>query len=153
MRVAVIGTGIAGSAAAWALSKRYPVTVYERELRPGGHSHTVTVDYTAVGPSVTGVSPATGPLKGGNTVKITGTDFTQGATVDFGSNASSKVTYVSHSELKAVVPAGSAGRWLADRAGRQSKGSCGAEGLPVGFPVLRPGRKKGWYAIRTTEHL
>jgi len=45
MRVAVIGTGIAGNAAAWALSKRYSVTIYERELRPGGHSHTVTVDY------------------------------------------------------------------------------------------------------------
>jgi predicted NAD/FAD-binding protein len=45
MRVAVIGTGITGSAAAWALSKRYPVTVYDRELRPGGHSHTVTIDY------------------------------------------------------------------------------------------------------------
>lgn len=48
MRVAVIGTGIAGNAAAWALSKRYPVTVYDRELRPGGHSHTVTVDYDGV---------------------------------------------------------------------------------------------------------
>ena len=45
MRVAVIGTGIAGNAAAWALSRRYPVTVYDRELRPGGHSHTVTIDY------------------------------------------------------------------------------------------------------------
>ena len=45
MRVAVIGTGIAGNAAAWALSKRYPVTVYDREFRPGGHSHTVTIDY------------------------------------------------------------------------------------------------------------
>src|SRR6202167_4050555 len=45
MRVAVIGTGIAGNAAAWALSKRYPVTVYDRELRAGGHSHTVTLDY------------------------------------------------------------------------------------------------------------
>ena len=45
MRVAVIGTGIAGNAAAWALSKRYPVTVYDRETRPGGHSHTVSVDY------------------------------------------------------------------------------------------------------------
>src|SRR5260221_1451068 len=44
MRVAVIGTGIAGNAAAWTLSKRYPVTVYDREIRPGGHSHTVTVD-------------------------------------------------------------------------------------------------------------
>jgi predicted NAD/FAD-binding protein len=45
MRVAVIGTGIAGNAAAWALSQHYPITVYERELRAGGHSHTITVDY------------------------------------------------------------------------------------------------------------
>lgn len=45
MRVAVIGTGIAGNAAAWTLSKSYPVTVYDRELRPGGHSHTVSIDY------------------------------------------------------------------------------------------------------------
>jgi predicted NAD/FAD-binding protein len=45
MRIAVVGTGISGNAAAWALSRRYPVTVYERELRPGGHSHTVSVDY------------------------------------------------------------------------------------------------------------
>jgi predicted NAD/FAD-binding protein len=40
----VIGTGIAGNAAAWTLSKRYPVTVYDREISPGGHSHTVTID-------------------------------------------------------------------------------------------------------------
>jgi uncharacterized protein len=45
MRIAVVGTGIAGNAAAWALSKRYPVTVYEREIRLGGHSHTVSIDY------------------------------------------------------------------------------------------------------------
>jgi uncharacterized protein len=45
MRIAVIGTGIAGNAAAWTLSKRYQVTVYEREIRPGGHSHTVNIDY------------------------------------------------------------------------------------------------------------
>jgi predicted NAD/FAD-binding protein len=31
MRIAVIGTGIAGNAAAWTLSQRYPVTVYERD--------------------------------------------------------------------------------------------------------------------------
>src|SRR5882724_11535937 len=45
MRIAVVGSGIAGNAAAWMLSERYQVTVYERELRAGGHSHTVTVDY------------------------------------------------------------------------------------------------------------
>src|SRR2546430_1701618 len=45
MRVAVVGTGISGNAAAWTLSTHYPVTVYDRELRPGGHSHTVNIDY------------------------------------------------------------------------------------------------------------
>jgi uncharacterized protein len=45
MRIAVVGTGIAGNAAAWTLSKRYPVTVYERDIRLGGHCHTVDVDY------------------------------------------------------------------------------------------------------------
>ncbi len=48
MRVAVIGTGIAGNAAAWSLSKRYKVTVYDRDTRVGGHSHTVTIDYDGV---------------------------------------------------------------------------------------------------------
>lgn len=52
MRVAVIGTGIAGNAAAWTLSKHYPVTVYDREIRPGGHSHTVTIDYDGTALSV-----------------------------------------------------------------------------------------------------
>jgi uncharacterized protein len=45
MRIAVVGTGIAGNAAAWTLSKHYPVTVYDRDIRTGGHSHTVTIDY------------------------------------------------------------------------------------------------------------
>src|SRR3954462_5780271 len=45
MRLAGIGTGIAGNAAAWLLSEFHAVTVYEREFRPGGHSHTVRVDY------------------------------------------------------------------------------------------------------------
>jgi len=45
MRIAIIGTGIAGNAAAWALSKRCTVSVYERQARTGGHSHTVTIDY------------------------------------------------------------------------------------------------------------
>jgi hypothetical protein len=35
MRIAVIGTGIAGNAAAWAPSKRYPITVYDRDISYG----------------------------------------------------------------------------------------------------------------------
>ncbi len=59
MRVAVIGTGIAGNAAAWTLSKRYPVTVYDRELRPGGHSHTVAIDYDGKRSQSTSASSST----------------------------------------------------------------------------------------------
>jgi uncharacterized protein len=42
-RIAVIGSGISGLAAAWLLSRRHEVTVFEKEERPGGHSNTVTV--------------------------------------------------------------------------------------------------------------
>lgn len=42
-RVAVIGSGISGLSAAWLLSQKLNVTVYECEKRLGGHSHTVTV--------------------------------------------------------------------------------------------------------------
>jgi predicted NAD/FAD-binding protein len=41
--IAVIGTGISGMAAAWLLSQRHKVTVYECDRRIGGHSNTVTV--------------------------------------------------------------------------------------------------------------
>ena len=42
-RIAVIGTGISGMSAAWLLSQRHDVTVYERDGRLGGHSNTVEV--------------------------------------------------------------------------------------------------------------
>src|SRR5271168_3046879 len=41
--IAVIGTGISGMSAAWLLSQRHKVTIYECDRRVGGHSNTVTV--------------------------------------------------------------------------------------------------------------
>lgn len=41
MRIAIIGSGIAGLGAAWLLSKKHDVTVYEKNDYVGGHSNTV----------------------------------------------------------------------------------------------------------------
>jgi predicted NAD/FAD-binding protein len=41
LRIAVIGAGISGLSAAWLMSKRHDVTLFEGENRLGGHSNTV----------------------------------------------------------------------------------------------------------------
>lgn len=43
--LAIIGSGIAGLSAAWALRGRYEVTLFEQDIRAGGHANTVTIDY------------------------------------------------------------------------------------------------------------
>jgi uncharacterized protein len=43
MRIAIIGTGIAGLTCAHLLGTRHDVTVFERDDRPGGHTNTVRV--------------------------------------------------------------------------------------------------------------
>ncbi|MEP3629029.1 MAG: FAD-dependent oxidoreductase [Hyphomicrobiales bacterium] len=51
MRIAIVGSGISGNAAAWALTQPFgneqvsEVVVYERRDRIGGHSCTVDIDY------------------------------------------------------------------------------------------------------------
>lgn len=44
MRIAIIGTGIAGLTATHLLDPLHEVTVYEQDIRPGGHTNTVHVD-------------------------------------------------------------------------------------------------------------
>ena len=41
LNIAVIGSGISGLSAAWLLSKRHTVTLFEADRRLGGHSNTV----------------------------------------------------------------------------------------------------------------
>jgi len=44
-RVAVVGSGISGLAAAYYLQQKHDVTVLEADPRPGGHTHTHTIEF------------------------------------------------------------------------------------------------------------
>ena len=45
MKIAVIGSGISGNVAAYYLSRRHDVTLFEKRDRLGGHSATVDIAY------------------------------------------------------------------------------------------------------------
>ncbi|HEV7920728.1 MAG TPA: IPT/TIG domain-containing protein [Thermoanaerobaculia bacterium] len=59
-------------------------------------------------PTISGVTPASGPVTGGTTVQIDGANFQNNATVKFGANSATNVTFVSSTRLTAVTPAGAA---------------------------------------------
>jgi hypothetical protein len=65
--------------------------------------------YTAVAPTLTSVSPTSGPTAGGTTITLTGSSFVSGATVRVGGTAATNVTFVSATQLTARTPAGTAG--------------------------------------------
>ena len=44
MKIAVVGSGISGLAAAWLLNRGHDVALYEQARRVGGHSHTVSAE-------------------------------------------------------------------------------------------------------------
>ena len=74
----------------------------------GGTSATSPADqftYVAA-PTVTGISPTTGPAAGGTMVTITGTGFTGATAVDFGTTPATSVTVVSATTITADSPAG-----------------------------------------------
>jgi IPT/TIG domain len=56
--------------------------------------------------SVTGIDPASGPAAGGTQVTITGTGFTAGSSVDFGTTASTTATVDSSTTITATSPPG-----------------------------------------------
>ncbi|MGH2874193.1 MAG: IPT/TIG domain-containing protein, partial [Solirubrobacteraceae bacterium] len=57
-------------------------------------------------PTVSGVSPASGPSAGNSEVTISGAGFYPGSTVDFGTTPAASVSYVSPYELTADSPVG-----------------------------------------------
>ncbi len=77
---------------------------------PGGQSGSLASAFTYIAPpTVSSVSPNSGPAAGGTAVTITGTNFATGATVTFGGTAATNVVVVNSTTITATTPAGSAG--------------------------------------------
>ena len=77
---------------------------------PGGTNAANTLyTYVTPAPTVTGISPTSGPTAGGTSVTITGTGFTGATAVTIGGAAATGVTVVSSTSITATTPAGSAG--------------------------------------------
>ncbi|BCW87580.1 hypothetical protein sos41_07100 [Alphaproteobacteria bacterium SO-S41] len=86
-------------------------TVNVRVTTPGGTSATGggnQFTYTPA-PTVTGVSPLSGPLAGGTSVTITGTNFTGATIVTIGGTSATGITVVNATTITATTPAGTAG--------------------------------------------
>jgi len=76
---------------------------------PDSRSGTLTGAFTYTGGALTiaSLSPNSGPITGGTTVTITGTNFVSGATVRFGTAQGNNVTFVSSTSIRADTPAAS----------------------------------------------
>ncbi len=70
----------------------------------GGGSHSLS--FGAPPPSVSSVSPASGPQPGGTTVTIAGANLAEASAVRFGATAASSFTVNSATSITAVSPAG-----------------------------------------------
>ena len=88
----------------------------------GNQSAAASFSWTiGVQPTVSSVSPNSGPAAGGTTVTITGANFAAGATVTFGGAAATNVVVVSGTQITATTPAGSAGAATVTVTGERSE--------------------------------
>ncbi len=71
--------------------------------------YTFTTSPSITQPNVTGVSPDSGPIPGGNTVIITGKGLTAATVVDFGSIPATTFATQADTQIMAVAPAGQGG--------------------------------------------
>jgi hypothetical protein len=99
-------------------------------------------------PSVSGVGPSGGPVAGGNTVDVYGSDFRAGTGVSgvtFGGVRASKVTFIADYELQVTVPAESGATACATGKGFDPANTCqvqvvvtGANGSSATSTILAP---------------
>lgn len=60
-------------------------------------------------PTVTSITPATGPAAGSTTITIVGTEFTTGTTVTVDGDPATNITVINPTKLTCKTPAGEAG--------------------------------------------
>jgi hypothetical protein len=95
---------------AWSAAGSYAVGAqYSGDAPSGASSASTTVTVTSPLPKVSSISPNAGPLAGGQTIAIHGSNLTGATGVAFGTTAATNVTVVSDTELTATVPAHAAG--------------------------------------------
>ncbi|MGW7689626.1 IPT/TIG domain-containing protein [Streptomyces asiaticus] len=81
-------------------------TVNVAVTTPGGTSNPLPYTYTTVSaPTLTSLSPTSGPTSGGNTVTINGTNLTSATSVKFGINSATILTN-SATQITVTAPAG-----------------------------------------------
>ncbi len=85
-------------------------TVHVTVTTDGGTSPTSTADqftYMVSRPTITSLTPNSGPASGGTVIRISGTDFTGATSVKFGSKDAALFTVVAPTMIFASSPAGS----------------------------------------------
>ena len=63
MKIAIIGSGIAGLTCAWRLAGHHQVTLFEAQATPGGHTATVDVDRATLPSTPVLLSTTTAPIR------------------------------------------------------------------------------------------
>jgi len=77
---------------------------------PDGQHSTLSLGYSYnPAPTILSIAPTSGPVAGGTSTNITGTNFTTGASVTFGGVAATNVTVVTSSQIAATTPPNSPG--------------------------------------------
>jgi len=105
---------VVSSSRLMAMAPPHPAGAVDLKVtNPDNESTIKTQAFTYVqAPSISGVSPSSGPATGGTTVTITGAGFQVGpppSTVSFGGSAATSATVASGTQIQAVTPAHAGG--------------------------------------------
>jgi len=100
-----IGNAPGSTAGVWVAPPELDPTVPEREAAESELSFSATV---LPAPTVVSVAPTDGPLAGGTSVTITGTDFTDVQGVSFGAVPAAAYSVTSEGQITAFAPASAA---------------------------------------------